>query len=123
MHASRVSPIAVIGLAKKNEEIFVPGRKDPVVLPRRNPGLKLLQKVRDEAHRFAVEYHRKLRSRGLIESGVDGIPGVGDYRKTQLLVRFGSYAGLKRVTEEEIATVPGIGPATAGRIYEHIHRK
>jgi excinuclease ABC subunit C len=123
MEASRVSPIAVIGLAKKNEEIFVPGRKGPVILPRRNPGLKLLQKARDEAHRFAVDYHRKLLSRGLVESEIDGIPGVGEYRKTQLLVRFGSFAGLKSVTEEEIATVPGIGTATAGRIYEYIHGK
>ncbi len=121
MEASRVSPIPVIGLAKKNEEIFVPGRKDPVVLSRRNPGLKLLQKARDEAHRFAVEYHRKLRSRGLVESEIDAIPGVGEYRKMQLLVRFGSLAGLRKATEEEIATVPGIGRAVAGKIYEHIH--
>jgi excinuclease ABC subunit C len=123
MHASGLSSINVIGLAKKNEEIFVPGRKDPIVLPRRSPGLKLLQKARDEAHRFAVEYHRKVRSRGLVESGLDGIPGVGEYRKVQLLVRFGSLAGLANVTEEEIAAVPGIGQATAGKIYEHIHRK
>jgi excinuclease ABC subunit C len=79
--------------------------------------------VRDEAHRFAVEYHRKLLSRGIIESEIDGIPGVGKFRKMQLLVRFGSLAGLKSVTEEEIATVPGIGPVMAGKIYEYIHGK
>ena len=123
MHASGLSQINIIGLAKRNEEIFVPGRKDPIVLSRRSPGLKLLQKVRDEAHRFAVEYHRKLRSRGLVESGLDGIPGVGEYRKVQLLVRFGSLAGLANATEDEIATVPGIGRATAGKIHEHIQRK
>ena len=123
MHASGLSPINVIGLAKRNEEIFVPGRKDPIVLPRRSLGLKLLQKARDEAHRFAVEYHRKLRSRGLVESGLDGIPGVGEYRKVQLLVRFGSLAGLANATGEEISTVPGIGRVTAGKIHEHIHRK
>ena len=123
MHASGLSPVSVIGLAKRNEEIFVPGSTDPVVLSRRNPGLKLLQKARDEAHRFAVEYHRKLRSRGLVESELDGIPGIGEHRKTQLLVRFGSIAGLKKVSEADIATVPGIGPATAGKIHEHLHRK
>lgn len=123
MHTSGLSPISVIGLAKKNEEIFMPGGKDAIVLPRRSPGLKLLQKVRDEAHRFAVEYHRKLRSRGLFESGLDGIPGVGEYRKIQLLVRFGSLTGVAHATEDEIAAVPGIGRATAGKIHEHIHRK
>lgn len=123
MHASGLAPISVIGLAKRNEEIFVPGERDPIELSRRRPGLKLLQKARDEAHRFAVEYHRKLRSRGLVESGLDGIPGVGEYRKTQLLVRFGSLAGLKSVSKEDIASVPGIGPETAGKIHEYIHRK
>ncbi|MCK4549874.1 MAG: excinuclease ABC subunit UvrC [Candidatus Krumholzibacteria bacterium] len=123
MHASGLSPISVIGLAKRNEEIFVPGERDPIVLSRRRPGLKLLQKARDEAHRFAVEYHRKLRSHGLVESGLDGRPGVGEYRKTQLLVRFGSLEGLKSVSEEDIASVPGIGPETAGKIYEYIQRK
>jgi excinuclease ABC subunit C len=121
MESSGTTPIAVIGLAKRNEEIFIPGRKDPLVLPRRNPGLKLLQKARDEAHRFAVEYHRRLRSRGMAESEIDTIPGVGEYRKIQLLVRFGSYAGLKRASEDEIAEVPGIGPATAEKIHEFIH--
>jgi excinuclease ABC subunit C len=123
MHETGLSPVNVIGLAKRNEEIFVPGRKDPVVLSRRNPGLKLLQKARDEAHRFAVEYHRKLRSLGLVRSGLDGIPGVGEYRKTQLLVRFGSIEGLRKVSEDDIAAVPGIGPAIAGKIHEYIHRK
>ena len=123
METIGLSQISVIGLAKKNEEIFLPGVKDPVVLPRRSPGLKLLQRVRDEAHRFAVEYHRKLRSWGLLESDLDEIPGVGEYRKTQLLVSFGSLTGLRKATEEEISAVPGFGPATARKIYEHIHRK
>ena len=123
METIGLSQISVIGLAKKNEEIFLPGVKDPVVLPRRSPGLKLLQRVRDEAHRFAVEYHRKLRSRGLLESDLDDIPGVGEYRKIQLLVSFGSLTRLRKATEEEIAAVPGFGPATARKIYEHIHRK
>lgn len=123
MQAIGLSQINVIGLAKKNEEIFLPGVKDPVVLSRRSPGLKLLQRVRDEAHRFAVEYHRKLRSRGLLGSDLDDIPGVGEYRKIQLLVSFGSLTGLRKATEEEIAAVPGFGPATARKIHEHIHRK
>jgi excinuclease ABC subunit C len=123
MRASGLSPISVIGLAKRDEEIFLPGQKAPVILPRRNPGLKLLQKARDEAHRFAVEYHRKLRSRGLAESELDEIPGVGELRKTQLLVRFGSLEGLREVSEGDIAAVPGIGNLTAKKIYEHIHGK
>ncbi|HER43736.1 MAG TPA: excinuclease ABC subunit UvrC, partial [Candidatus Eisenbacteria bacterium] len=123
MRESGLSPIPVAGIAKKNEEIFLPGRKDPIVLPRRNPGLKLLQKARDEAHRFAVSYHRKIRSRGLSESDLDGIPGVGEYRKTLLLVRFGSVAGLRKAGLEEIAAVTGIGPETARKIHEYIHGK
>jgi excinuclease ABC subunit C len=123
MRESGLSPIAVAGLAKKNEEIFLPGIKAPISLPRRNPGLKLLQKARDEAHRFAVSYHRKIRSRGLVESALDGIPGVGEYRKTLLLVRFGSIAGLSKADESEIAAVMGIGPVTARKIHEYLHGK
>ncbi len=123
MHESGLTPISVIGLAKRNEEIFVPGGNDPIVLPRRNPGLKLLQRLRDEAHRFAVEYHTKLRSHALVEAGMDGIPGVGEYRKIQLLIRFGSLTGLKTATDDEITAVPGIGLSTARKIHEHIHGK
>jgi excinuclease ABC subunit C len=118
-----LSQISLIGLAKRNEEIFLPGVDGPVVLPRRSPGLKLLQRIRDEAHRFAVEYHRKLRGRGMVRSDMDGIPGVGRYRKVQLLVSFGSLKGLRKATEDEIAAVPGIGPATAKKIHEYIHSK
>jgi excinuclease ABC subunit C len=123
MRGSGLSQINVIGLAKRNEEIFLAGRRDPLVLPRRSPSLKLLQKIRDEAHRFAVDYHRRLRSRGLLESGLDGIPGVGELRKVQLLVRFGSLKRIEKATVDEIASVPGIGPTTARRIHEHIHGK
>jgi excinuclease ABC subunit C len=123
MANSGLSPISVAGLAKRNEEVFMPGRKEPVLLPRRSQGLKLLQKVRDEAHRFAVEYHRKLRSRGVRESELDGVPGIGEYRKTQLLVHFGSMAGLREASEDDIAAVSGIGPGTARKIHEHIHGK
>jgi excinuclease ABC subunit C len=121
MASSGLSPVSVIGLAKRNEEIFVPGRKEPVLLSRRSQGLKLLQKARDEAHRFAVEYHRKLRSGGLEESALDEIPGIGEYRKTQLLVSFGSLSRLREAGVEEIAAVPGIGHRTAEKIYEHVH--
>ncbi|MCX5752545.1 MAG: helix-hairpin-helix domain-containing protein, partial [Candidatus Krumholzibacteria bacterium] len=118
-----VSGIPLVALAKRNEEIHVEGRPDPLVLPRRSPALRLLQRARDEAHRFAIEYHRKLRSKGLRRSELDEIPGIGDKRKTALLLEFGSLAALKRVPAKEIAGTPGIGKRTAERIYEFLHGK
>jgi excinuclease ABC subunit C len=118
-----VSGIQVVGLAKRNEEIYLEGNSDPLVLPRRSLALRLLQRARDEAHRFAIEYHRKLRSKGLRRSELDEIPGIGEKRKTALLVEFGSLETLKRTPAEEIARIPGIGRKTAERIYEFLHGK
>lgn len=118
-----VSGIPLIGLAKKNEEIYMEGRGGPLLLPRRSLALRLLQRLRDEAHRFAIDYHRKLRSKGLRHSELDEIPGIGEKRKTALLVEFGSLEALKKAAAEEIARIPGIGLKTAEKIYELLHAK
>ncbi len=103
-------PLPVLGLAKKNEEIFVPGRAEPYVLDRERPALKLLQALRDEAHRFAVSYHRELRLKRIQESLLDEIPGIGPSRKKALLKTFGSVRELRKASAEEIAAkASGIG--------------
>jgi len=121
MEEASISPVPVAGLAKRNEEVFLPGRSDPLVLPARSGALKLLQRIRNEAHRFAVEYHRDMRSRDIELSGIDRIPGVGKKRKIQLLVRFGSLDAIRSASVEEISSIEGIGEKTAERIYGHIH--
>ena len=123
MSELELTGIPIIGLAKKNEEVYVEGRSDPLRLPRRSAALRLLQRIRDEAHRFAIEYHRKLRRKKLRLSELDGIPGIGESRKTTLLVEFGSVETLKAATAERIAAVPGIGGSLAKKIYEHFHRE
>ncbi len=112
----------VISLAKREEEVFLPGRPDPIRLPRRSPALRLLQRARDEAHRFAITYNRKLRTRRTIASALAGIPGVGPARQRILLERFGSVRGLSTATVEEVAALPGFGPALARTILEHVRR-
>ncbi len=97
--------IPVAGLAKRLEEVYQPGRGEPLVIPRGEDALYLLQSVRDEAHRFAVTYHRRLRSKRMVDSILDGVPGVGEKRKRQLLRRFGSLKRLRNATFEEIAEV------------------
>jgi excinuclease ABC subunit C len=111
-----IDDVAVAGLAKRLEEVWMPGRPDPVVLPRTSEGLYLLQRVRDEAHRFAITYHRQRRSRRMVDSLLDQVPGLGEVRRTALLKRFGSLKRLRAATVEELAEVPGIGPQTAQAI-------
>lgn len=116
-------PVPVIGLAKKNEEIFVPGIQDPIVLDRHNPALKLLQAVRDEVHRFSVQYHRELRLKRIQESLLDEIPGVGPERKKSLLMTFGSVATIRKKTPEEISSeVPGISIEFARKILSALNK-
>jgi excinuclease ABC subunit C len=111
-----IDDVAVAGLAKRLEEVWQPGRPDPVILPRTSEGLYLLQRVRDEAHRFAITYHRQRRSRRMVDSVLDQVPGLGEIRRTALLKRFGSLKRLRAATAEELAEVPGIGPQTAQAI-------
>jgi excinuclease ABC subunit C len=111
--------LAVLGLAKKHEEIYLPGRREPVKLSRANPGLKVLQAIRDEAHRFALDYHRKLRKRRIANSVLADIEGIGPVRRDQLLRRFGSVKRLRAATPAEItAAIPGIGPKLARHIHD-----
>ena len=115
-----VEDIPTVALAKQFELVFVEGRSEPVNLPWASPGLKLLQRIRDEAHRYAITYHRHLRDQRTSESLLDQIPGIGPRRKRELIKRFGSVAGVKRATVEELASVPGISRALAERIYQHV---
>jgi excinuclease ABC subunit C len=108
-----VTDVSVIGLAKRLEEVWVPGEDDPMILPRSSQALFLLQRVRDEAHRFAITFHRSKRSKRMTASALDGIPGLGKTRRTALVTHFGSVARLREASLEEIAQVPGIGLTTA----------
>ena len=108
-----VDDVAVCGLAKRLEEVWVPGQSRPVVLPRTSEALYLLQRVRDEAHRFAIAYHRQRRSRSMTTSALDDVPGLGATRRAALLKRFGSVKRLREAGVAEIAQVPGVGPRTA----------
>lgn len=117
-----LADVEVVALAKKQEEVFVPGRSEPVRLDRRDRALHLLQRIRDEAHRFAVRYNRKLRSRRTIRSDLGDIPGIGPRRQTVLLRRFGSLQGVKEASKEEIARVPGFSEALASRILTYLGR-
>ncbi|GAB7070681.1 excinuclease ABC subunit UvrC [Mycobacterium hodleri] len=113
-----VVDVAVIGLAKRLEEVWVPGEEDPVIMPRNSDGLYLLQRVRDEAHRFAITYHRSKRSKRMTASALDSVRGLGEHRRKALVTHFGSVARLKDATVEEITAVPGIGVATANAVLE-----
>jgi excinuclease ABC subunit C len=115
-----IDDIPVVGLAKRLEEVWVPGEEDPVILPRSSEGLYLLQRIRDEAHRFAITHHRNRRSKSMVESVLDDVPGLGEVRRKTLLKHFGSLKKLRQATAEEIAQVPGIGPATAASIKEAV---
>ena len=111
-----IDDIAVCGLAKRLEEVWLPGDDDPVVLPRTSEGLYLLQRVRDEAHRFAITYQRTKRSKRFRSSPLDDVPGLGDTRKQALLKHFGSLKKLRSATIDQICEVPGIGRKTAETI-------
>jgi len=111
-----IDEIAVAGLAKRMEEIWQPGQDDPVILPRTSEALYLLQRVRDEAHRFAIAFHRQKRSKAMTVSALDQVPGLGEVRRKALVKHFGSVKALKAASAEQLAEVPGIGPATAAAI-------
>lgn len=116
-----VTDVAVVGLAKRLEEVWMPGDDEPAVLPRTSEALYLLQRVRDEAHRFAVRYHRSKRSRRVQASVLDHVSGLGQARKTALIKHFGSVKKMKKATVDEIATVRGIGMHTAAAVHAALH--
>jgi excinuclease ABC subunit C len=109
--------VPIIGLAKRLEEVFIPCQSEAVSIPRTSSGLRLLQAIRDEAHRFAVTYHRKLRSKRILQTELDLVKGVGKARATELLEAFGSVQGVKFATEEQIAEI--VGPKVAAKIVEY----
>ena len=111
-----VTDVAVIGLAKRLEEVWVPAEPDPVILPRNSEGLYLLQRVRDEAHRFAITYHRSKRSKRMTASALDTVPGLGETRRKALVTHFGSVARIRQASIGEITAVPGIGATTAAAV-------
>jgi excinuclease ABC subunit C len=112
--------IPVVGLAKRLEEVFLPGQPDPLLIPRSSEALFVLQHLRDEAHRFAITYHRTKRAKRALASPLDEVPGVGPARKKALLRRFGSLTRLRNASEGEIMQTPGIGPEMARAIVEHL---
>ena len=115
-----ITDISVIGLAKRLEEVWLPGNPDPLILPRNSEGLYLLQRVRDEAHRFAITFHRSRRSKVMLESLLDEIDDLGPTRRAALLDRYGSVAAIKKVTAQDIALTPGIGERLAAAIANHL---
>ncbi|NYE38326.1 excinuclease ABC subunit C [Nocardioides cavernae] len=115
-----VTDVPVCGLAKRLEEVWLPGEEDPVIMARTSEGLYLLQRIRDEAHRFAITHHRNRRSKSMVESTLDDVPGLGEVRRKTLLKHFGSLKKLREAEVDQIALVPGIGPRTATAIKEAV---
>lgn len=112
--------IPVVALAKRLEEVFVPAQADPIVIPRGSEALYLLQRIRDEAHRFAVTYQRARRQKGMTQSALDGVPGLGPVRRRTLLRHFGSLTGIRQASLDEIRAVPGIGPDLAKKVFDYV---
>jgi excinuclease ABC subunit C len=119
-HFELAGKVPVAGLAKQNEELFVPGKSAPIILPRQSQGLYLIQRVRDEAHRFAITSHRKLRTKEGLASRLDAIPGIGPARRKLLIKHFGSIQDIQDATLEELTAVQGITPKLAQAIQEHL---
>jgi excinuclease ABC subunit C len=112
--------IAIIGLAKREEEVFLPGHSESLLLPRTSQGLYLLQRIRDEAHRFGLTYHRQLRGQGAVRSSLDEVEGIGPKRRKALLQKFGSLEAIRQASLEELAAVPGMNRAAAQRLKEEL---
>jgi excinuclease ABC subunit C len=115
-----ITDIALCGLAKRLEEVWIPGSTDPLIFPRSSEGLYLLQRIRDEAHRFAITFHRSRRSKIMLESILDEIPQLGSARRASLLERFGSVAAIRKASVDEIAATPGIGGKIASVIESYL---
>src|SRR6266516_943540 len=114
--------IPTVGLAKENEEIFIPGSPDPIILPRSSQGLYLVQRIRDEAHRFGITYHRKLRSERTFKSVLDEIPGIGPKRKKALMKHYGSVRAISAASIDDLAALNGMSRDAAARVKEYIGR-
>jgi excinuclease ABC subunit C len=115
-----ITDIALVGLAKRLEEVWIPHSSDPLILPRSSEGMYLLQRIRDEAHRFAITFHRSKRSKVMLESLLDEIPQLGESRRKALLDRFGSVSAIRKASLEELTSTPGIGATIASIIFSHL---
>jgi len=115
-----IDSVSAVSLAKENEEVFVPGKSEPLNIPRTSAALHLLQRIRDEAHRFAIGYHHKLRQKESITSALDSVPGIGPKRKKALIKQFGSVRSIKEATSEDLLRVPGITSKVAEKIREYL---
>jgi excinuclease ABC subunit C len=113
--------IPIIGLAKEFEEVFTPNSRRPIIIPKNNKAFYLLQQVRDESHRFAITYHRKLRSKNISASSLDDIAGVGKKRKVALLKEFGSIDNIKTASVDQLAKIDGMNQKTAENVYNYYH--
>jgi excinuclease ABC subunit C len=113
--------IPVAALAKRFEEIYVPGEADPIRLPRQSEALYLLQRIRDEAHRFAITFHRELRGKRMTRSVLDGIPGLGEARRKRLVKELGGVRGVKAATLEDLQALPWLPDAVARAVHEKVH--
>jgi excinuclease ABC subunit C len=118
-----ISDVALCGLAKRLEEVWLPDVDEPLILPRTSEGLYLLQRLRDEAHRFAITHHRARRTRSMVESLLDQVPGLGEVRRKALITYFGSLKKLRAASVEEIAAVPGFGPKLAQSVKDALEAK
>ena len=114
-----IEDVYVVGLAKRLEEVWLPDSDFPVILPRASAGLYLLQRIRDEAHRFAISFHRQKRGKAMTVSALDGVPGLGESKRKALLARFGSVKSIKAASVEELTGAKGIGPSLAAAIVRH----
>lgn len=121
LEAAGVGNMHVVGLAKRMEEIWTPGASYPVILPRNSEALFMLQRVRDEAHRFAITLHRNRRSKGMVDSVLDDVPGLGPVKKKAVLAHFGSLKKVAAASEIELSVVPGIGPVQAAQIWQFLN--
>jgi excinuclease ABC subunit C len=115
-----ITDVALCGLAKRLEEVWLPNNSEPVIFPRHSEALYLLQKIRDEAHRFAINFHRSKRSKLMLESLLDDLSGLGEARKKALLTHFGSVTALRSATESDISEIPGIGEKMAKSIVDQL---
>ena len=120
LEAIGLGSLVAVGIAKKEEVLFTRERQDPAVLAENDPGLLLLQRIRDEAHRFAVTFHRRARSMRDFRSALDEVPGIGSRRRRALLTAFGSLAGVRRATREELSAV--VGAKAAAAVIDHFAR-
>ena len=110
--------VLLIGLAKRLEEIWIPGEDFPLILPRTSEALYLLQRVRDESHRFAITHHRNRRSKAMVESVLDAVPGLGEVRRKTLLTQFSSLKKLRAASLDDLLALPGFGPSTAQAVLD-----